>query len=343
MWKDWLSFSRNEQHGILVLLSFVLLLVLLRLALPLFFDNKAVLTYDYCEKALVIEEPVAAETEKDAYLPEDHNHFTPFNPNHISVSQLQSMGVPSAVIVNWIKYLEAGGRFFSGGEIKKIYGLDSLLAVQLIQYADCNLNSMNGFSGMRGGGDHFQGSRVDGPGTMNKDSTIRTQTASRFRKETGRQMYISEADPEIPDRILEINSSTAEEFMKLRGVGPVLSQRMVDFRNALGGYASVAQIKEVYGVSVELYNQILNYLSVDVSLVEGLDVNHSSVRRLKAHPYIDFYQARDIVECRNKKDSGMSLVDLKQLPSFDKDQINRLIPYFKFYPDSVAQRLNHSE
>jgi competence protein ComEA len=63
---------------------------------------------------------------------------------------------------------------------------------------------------------------------------------------------------EIPR--LEINRASAEEFAQLPGIGSVLSQRIVNFRQAKGGYASVAEIAEVYRLEAETFQRIRPYL-----------------------------------------------------------------------------------
>jgi DNA uptake protein ComE-like DNA-binding protein len=340
MWKDWLSFSRNEQYGILLLFAIVLALLLLRLGLPLFVGQEVILSMDGYQDAVVIEPDSRPVFEQPSLFADKEKEWSLFNPNDVSVAQLQSMGVPPLVIVNWIKYREAGGRFFTEEEIRKVYGLDSVLAGRLIQYASCK-PAIGGIGGEKKSVGNFslhsteQWTETEGS-FGNKTST--TAVSHESKRQPSFQIGESAAE-ESAHWAIEVNTTTAEEWMDFRGVGPVLSKRIVAFREALGGFYSVSQVKEVYGVSQELFDEMVTHLFVDETQMEVIDVNRTSLRRLKQHPYIDFYQARDIVEYRKEQGSINSLEELKRIPSFDDNKIDRLGPYLVFHPDSLPTSL----
>lgn len=68
-----------------------------------------------------------------------------------------------------------------------------------------------------------------------------------------------------PPTPIDINSADSAAWAGLRGIGPVLSQRIVNFRESKGGFASVEEIQSVYGLSPETYTSILPYLTVDTA------------------------------------------------------------------------------
>ena len=80
----------------------------------------------------------------------------------------------------------------------------------------------------------------------------------------------------------------------------------------------------------EMPDEVLEWLTVGNPRPALLDVNHLSVRQLMRHPYLSFYQARDLVEYRQKHGSLSSLDDLQLLPSFTPEVIGRLRPYVEF-------------
>lgn len=57
---------------------------------------------------------------------------------------------------------------------------------------------------------------------------------------------------EKPVEPIDINSATAEDLMKLPGIGPVFGKRIINYRDALGGFDSVNQLKKVYGLEAEV-------------------------------------------------------------------------------------------
>lgn len=63
---------------------------------------------------------------------------------------------------------------------------------------------------------------------------------------------------------LDINTATAEEFETLPGIGKTLSKRIVKYRNTLGGFSNIDQLKRVYYLEPETFSQIKPYLFLDV-------------------------------------------------------------------------------
>ncbi|CAM3682507.1 hypothetical protein NORO109296_03010 [Nocardiopsis rhodophaea] len=47
---------------------------------------------------------------------------------------------------------------------------------------------------------------------------------------------------------LDLNTATSEQLQTLPGIGPVLAERIVRFRDTNGGFGSVKQLREVSGI-----------------------------------------------------------------------------------------------
>jgi len=54
--------------------------------------------------------------------------------------------------------------------------------------------------------------------------------------------------------LLDINTSDSSALVTLPGIGPVLSMRIIRYRNLLGGFWSVNQLKEIYGLPEETFS-----------------------------------------------------------------------------------------
>ncbi|MDR2806030.1 MAG: helix-hairpin-helix domain-containing protein [Dysgonamonadaceae bacterium] len=130
--------------------------------------------------------------------------------------------------------------------------------------------------------------------------------------------------------VIELNGADTLALMRLPGVGPSFAKRITGYRNLLGGYHRIEQLQEVYGMYEELYTQIIPYLKIDPEKITRLPVNNASLDKLKAHPYLNFYQAKAIVELRKKKGSLTSVEDLQLLEEFTPDDWVRITPYLAF-------------
>jgi len=99
---------------------------------------------------------------------------------------------------------------------------------------------------------------------------------------------------------IELNVADAQAFQKLAGVGPVLSQRIVRFRDALGGFSSVEDLYDVYGLDSSVVNRTKPVLSVDAELVRPLCLDTVSFRTLLKHPRFDLETTKKLVRARGR-------------------------------------------
>lgn len=74
---------------------------------------------------------------------------------------------------------------------------------------------------------------------------------------------------------IDINRADTSEWKRLRGIGSVLSKRIVKYRDKCGGFKSVEQLRKIYGLSEETYQSILPHLKMESAPEEKRD-NHSN-------------------------------------------------------------------
>ena len=129
---------------------------------------------------------------------------------------------------------------------------------------------------------------------------------------------------------LEMNSADTLDWQQLYGIGHVFSNRIVRYRQRLGGFHRREQLLEVNGLSDTLYASILPHLRLDTSLIKPIKINTISIDSLKRHPYIDYYQAKAIVRYRESYGSYHSYADLLRVNLVDTATLNRIKPYISF-------------
>ncbi|HOE38432.1 MAG TPA: helix-hairpin-helix domain-containing protein [Bacteroidales bacterium] len=124
-----------------------------------------------------------------------------------------------------------------------------------------------------------------------------------------------------------INSADALEFQKLRGIGEVFSKRIVNYREKLGGFVSKEQIKEVYGISNELYENIEANLILDESEIKKININKADYAELISHPYIDKEITLVILNYREFKGEITSFDELLSQKALTKKSLEKIQPY----------------
>lgn len=74
-------------------------------------------------------------------------------------------------------------------------------------------------------------------------------------------VFPEEAEPEI-SYPLDLNAATAEELETLPGVGAILAERIVSYREAVGGFQALEELQQVNGIGSGIYSQIAPYLFI---------------------------------------------------------------------------------
>lgn len=127
-----------------------------------------------------------------------------------------------------------------------------------------------------------------------------------------------------------MNSADTLTWQLLRGIGPSYARRIVKYRELLGGYIRKEQLLEVYGFTPEMYEKIAPYVVFDEVQIRKIKINETTLKELSRHPYIDYYQARDIIDFRNRGHLFLDPEDLMAIPTMDTSTLQRLIPYLDF-------------
>lgn len=118
--------------------------------------------------------------------------------------------------------------------------------------------------------------------------------------------------------------------MLLHGIGPAYARRIVRYRERLGGFVDERQLLEVYGFTPELLDHIAPYIRVDTGAIVRMPVNSIPLKQLIKHPYIEYYQARDIIALREQGVRFHTADDLRAVPSIADSTLQHLLPYLDF-------------
>jgi len=130
--------------------------------------------------------------------------------------------------------------------------------------------------------------------------------------------------------IIELNSADSSLLESLPGIGPVLSVRAIKYRELLGGFCSVNQMKEVYGLSEETFRLIEERIRVDTLKIRNIDVNTADYGQLLRHPYLEKYDVTAIMKYRELKGRITGIHDLTANKLLSSEKAARMRPYLKF-------------
>src|SRR6185295_10645555 len=102
-------------------------------------------------------------------------------------------------------------------------------------------------------------------------------------------------------------------YISLPGIGSKLSQRIVAFRNKLGGFYSVNQVGETYLLPDSTFQKIKPRLFIGDAAVKQININLASVDEMKVHPYLKYTLANAIFQYRRQHGNFDSVGGIKKI------------------------------
>ncbi|MGW1455116.1 ComEA family DNA-binding protein [Salegentibacter agarivorans] len=131
-----------------------------------------------------------------------------------------------------------------------------------------------------------------------------------------------------PISISDLNKAEAEELQKVKGIGEVLANRIVNYRTKIGGFRSELQLKDIYGLSYETREKLQRqFRVVEDKNFSLININEAKVLELLEVPYIKYELAREIIDYRQLHEKIKSFEELSKIESFPSDKIDRIQLY----------------
>jgi len=155
-------------------------------------------------------------------------------------------------------------------------------------------------------------------------------TSFNEEKESGSGSYMKKnrKNPQRP--LLEINTCDSASLEALPGIGPVLSARIIKFRKLLGGFASVDQLREVYGLSEEVFNIISSRVYADSAAVKKININSAEYKELIRLPYFESYEVNAILKYRKLQGNIRNMDEMIDNKLIAKEKTKKIRPYLEF-------------
>ncbi|MDR0371227.1 MAG: helix-hairpin-helix domain-containing protein [Prevotellaceae bacterium] len=314
MWKNFFYYSKSQRIAIIVLLSLTVCVFTLNKMLPILIKpKKEVVSDDFLKKVQKFRASLQSKdslrrvqwqqeyynkypSPGDRTTAGSHYRLTAFDPNVADSALLREIGLRPYVISNVLRYRSRGGKFVAADDFSKIYGLSTEKFEELKPY-------------------------------IRIEPTEEKPTVAAHDERDG--LTESETVENVAFTV-ELNTADTTELKTIKGIGDYLADRIVQFRNASGGFISVEQLKEIQGMRLENYERIKDFCTADAGLVQKIRVNTASIERLNRHPYLNFYQSKTLYEFRRKKGKLHSITEIVDLKEFDEELIRKITPYLDF-------------
>ena len=128
---------------------------------------------------------------------------------------------------------------------------------------------------------------------------------------------------------IDLNIASLTSLKRIPGIGEEYARRILEYRDRLGGFTSLEQLKEIKGFSGKRYSNIISYLIIKQK-PKMLQINQCSKDKLLNHPYFSEKQVEAIMNVRQQNKQINTAADLLSTSSFAPRDIDRLNEYISF-------------
>ncbi len=128
---------------------------------------------------------------------------------------------------------------------------------------------------------------------------------------------------------VQANACDTLDLQQIRGIGSAFSKRIVKYRDQLGGFVRKEQLLEVWGMDSVKYAQIEGAFIIDKQNIRKINLNTASINDLKRHPYLDYYQAKAIVQTRESQGFYTNVEDILKIALMDEETFGLICEYLE--------------
>lgn len=131
--------------------------------------------------------------------------------------------------------------------------------------------------------------------------------------------------------LIDINKATQEDLIKIYGIGPGLSERILKQKEILGGFVSMEQMNDIWGLSPEVIEKLNAQFKIGViPNVKKIKINDASVKELSQFPYFRYPISKEIVTYRSMNGGIFSSEDLIKIKGFAVEKVKIIEKYLEY-------------
>lgn len=292
--RSFFAFSRKETNAFLILLPLMALLIFSEPIYRYFFTRQK---QDFTDDKKKLDSLVSVlrDSSKVENI-EPTISLSPFDPNQANQEQLMANGFSASLAKRIVSYRTKGGKFLVKSDLMKIYGLDETLYESVYPYI------------------LLPEKLTERKPTKPMAEAI-TKTLNRERAR------------------MDLNQADTVQLKRVYGIGDKLSQRIIKYREKLGGFISINQLKEVYGLDSTVIEDVAKDFFIESTFQpRQIKINAAKQEELANHPYIHRALARTIEAYRFQHGNFTQLSDLAKVQMMKETTLQKLTPYLSFEP-----------
>jgi len=300
--RRYFGISMREANGILVLIIIMIIILIS----PLIYNNFMYPEYsNYKLDSLKLDSLIEIFEENLKHTSSMNQEITlakdtlfPFNPNTISFDQMVILGFDSILAKRISKYRNNKGQFLIKKDLLKIYDFPDDLYNDIVNYI-----------------------------------LLPEVIALKMQSVSGNSDYVknNKSEEQALPILIDINVADTNQLMEVVGIGHILSNRIIKYRDLLGGFSNIDQLNDVYGLQGKSLENLKSVVYIDSLFTpKKIKINFSDWEEMVKHPYINSRLANDLLDLRSNKGYMNRIDQLRDIPYLSDSILRRIEPYIEF-------------
>lgn len=296
--RKWFSFSKGERVAIITILAAIFVLILACLFRPSRKSLSDASLHNLDSLLALRQAAIEAQQQKQAEQPQEmaELHPFPFNPNTTTEDEWRQMGLTDRQIRNIMNYKAKGGKFYSKNDLGKLYTISEEDFAQLEPF-------------------------IVLPEVLRDKNTKSTAQSGVSTSSTTTEP----AKKALP--IVDLNTVDSTTLVELPQIGPYMALRIIEFREKLGGFVNMEQLRDVKGMDSTRFATIQPYIIIGEVETRKVDINRADFKTLVHHPYLSYEQVKRIFNQREKRGMLKNWAQLEALLKED-GEVNPLLEFY---------------
>ncbi len=288
---SYLLFTKEQRLGIVLLFSIIIILQLVFCFVDFSSDE---ISNSKKVKWLSLQTKIdSAKKAQKEYIPKIY----PFNPNFITDFKGYKLGMTVEQIDKLLSFRKQNKYVNSASEFQQVTGVSDSLLDMISPYFKF-------------------------PDWVNNKKIYPKSTWIDYSKATS-----AKKEKAI---VIDINTATKEELMKIYGIGDAISDRILKQKVAFGEFVSMEQMNDVWGLSPEVIEKLQQSFKIGFNpKPKKININSSSIKELGQFPYFRYPISKNIVTFRSMN-GDIKLADLTKIKDFPVDKIQIIALYLEF-------------
>lgn len=346
-------FNRSQRRGLILLL-----LIIVALQVVIFYSNN-LFKQEVSQRAIPKDLQQQYDSLKQVALKNRQPKIYPFYPNYLTDYKAYYLGLTLPQTDKVLAFIQSGQTFKSKAQFKEVSGIsDSLFAVlePYIKISSYKKFNQNNFKSRQVSTTDINLATAQDLQTINGIGSVLSARIVKYRNAIGgftdksqlNKVYGLEADvinrlwqrfklktktTKTAKHIIkkEINTANTEDLKQVYGIGDKLAERIVKYRQKIGGFTIKQQLNDVYGLSPEVIDQLWQHFDLlqPTPIAFKIELNEANIKELAKNPYISYQLAKKIVSYRTLNGAFHTFDALLKIPDYPRDIHKQICLYLK--------------